>query len=217
MAAKAGVSVCILSIAGTLMALLTGCDQLGASVGLPVERPQEGRSSEPPVIIGDPVAGNSLATPVEGTIQVDPQTSGNAQSVGAPGTTLPATFPPDGPEYQAHIAEVQAVSRTGVAGRLLAVPTQVSANGYPIYPATCTFYPGHAECKLANGEVVDEDYLRAHTTVIRNIDVLHGGMVCGVVCVDSQGAVLAHVSHAMQEWRGKHCRWQTYGKASCNE
>ena len=84
-----------------------------------------------------------------------------------------------------------------------------------VYPATCTFHPEHAECELANGEMVDEAYLQAHTTVIRNVDVLHGRMTCGVVCVDDQGSVLGHVSTAMQAWRERNCLWVEYGMANC--
>lgn len=124
-------------------------------------------------------------------------------------------LPPDGPEYQAHLLEVQAASRTGNPGRLVGLPTQVSANGYPVYPATCTFHSGHAECALANGEAVDEAYLQAHTTVIRNLHVLHGGMTCGIVCVDDHGNVLGHVSQAMQAWRERNCHWEQYGKTRC--
>lgn len=180
-----------LCVTAALLALITGCEQLGASLGMPVERKQESSPADHPTIIGELVSANDVSVASEersegaaGVEEAPPEAVD--ESVVAASTDLP----PDGPEYQAHLLEVQAASRTGDPGRLVGVPTQVSANGYPVYPATCTFHPGHAECALANGEAVDEAYLQAHTTVIRNLHVLHGGMTCGIVCVDDHGNVL---------------------------
>lgn len=193
---------------------LAGCDQLGTSLGVPVEEKQIASSADEATIIGEPVtpAVPALVDEVADIAEAAPTTASKGTG---PQVEVPEGFPSDGPEYQAHLLEVQAAQRTGSPGRLVGVPTQVSANGYPIYPARCLFYPDHAECELADGEVVDEGYLQAHTTVIRNVDVLHGGMTCGVICIDEQGNALGHVSRAMQTWRDKHCRWVEYGTANC--
>ena len=65
------------------------------------------------------------------------------------------------------------------------------------------------------GFTYDEAYLKAHTTVIRNVDVLRGGMTCGIVCIDEEGNVLGHVSQTMQAWRERNCQWVEYGMADC--
>lgn len=194
---------------------LASCDQLGASMGMPVEEKQIASSPDGATIIGEPVtpAVPAVVDEVADIAEAAPTTA-SSEGIG-PQVEVSEGFPTDGPEYQAHLLEVQAALRTGSPGRLVGVPTKVSANGYPIYPARCLFYPDHAECELADGEVVDEGYLQAHTTVIRNVDVLHGSMTCGVICIDEQGNVLGHVSRAMQAWRDKHCRWVEYGTASC--
>ena len=194
---------------------LASCDQLGASMGMPVEEKQIASSADGATIIGEPVtpAVPAVVDEVADIAEAAPTTA-SSEGIG-PQVEVSEGFPTDGPEYQAHLLEVQAALRTGSPGRLVGVPTKVSANGYPIYPARCLFYPDHAECELADGEVVDEGYLQAHTTVIRNVDVLHGSMTCGVICIDEQGNVLGHVSRAMQAWRDKHCRWVEYGTASC--
>lgn len=194
--------------------VLAGCEQLSASLGVPIEEQRESPSTEQTVIIGEPVApAISAVTEAANPAQAAPSMVVSA-GVG-PQVKVPAGFPPDGPEYQAHLLEVKAATQSGSPGRLVGVPTKVSANGYPIYPASCLFYPEHAECELADGEVVDEAYLKAHTTVIRNVDVLHGGMTCGIVCIDQQGNVLGHVSQTMQAWRERNCQWVEYGMANC--
>lgn len=197
-----------------LLTTLTGCDQLSASLGISAEKKESSpRQSE--VVIGEPVEGiagpNSVEAP---NIALDAPSGPPVAGAGVQ-VTVRVGLPADGPDYQMHLVEVQTALRTGSPGRLVGVPTKVSANGYPIYPATCTFYPDHAECELAGGEVSDEGYLQAHTTVIRNVDVLHGDMICGIVCIDDQGNVLGHVSKAMQAWRDKHCTWVDYGTARC--
>ena len=205
-----------LGVTAALLALLTGCEQLGASLGMPVERKQESSPADHPTMIGEPVSANDISVaPEEGSEGAAGVEEAPPAGMDEPVVVASTDLPPDGPEYQAHLLEVQAASRTGDPGRLVGVPTQVSANGYPVYPATCTFYPGHAECALANGEAVDEAYLQAHTTVIRNLHVLHGGMTCGIVCVDDHGNVLGHVSQAMQAWRESNCHWEQYGIAHC--
>lgn len=203
-----------LSITSALL-VLTGCEQLSASLGVPIDEQQDSPSTKQAVIIGEPVvpAVSAVAEEAANPEQAAPNVAVLA-AVG-PQVEVPAGFPPDGPEYQAHLLEVKAATQSGSPGRLVGIPTKVSANGYPIYPARCLFYPDHAECELADGEVVDEGYLQAHTTVIRNVDVLHGGMTCGVICIDEQGNVLGHVSRAMQAWRDEHCRWVEYGTANC--
>ena len=203
--------LCITSV----LLVLTGCEQLSASLGAPIEEQRESPSTEQAVIIGEPVvpAVSAVTEEAANPGQAAPNVVVSA-GVG-PQVEVPAGFPPDGPEYQAHLLEVKAATQSGSPGRLVGVPTKVSANGYPIYPASCLFYPEHAECELADGEVVDEAYLKAYTTVIRNVDVLRGGMTCGVVCVDDQGSVLGHVSTAMQAWRERNCLWVEYGMANC--
>jgi hypothetical protein len=203
-----------LSITSALL-VLAGCEQLSASLGVPIDEQQDSPSTKQAVIIGEPVvpAVSAVAEEAANPGQAAPNVAVSAAL--GPQVEVSAAFPPDGPEYQAHLMEVKAATQSGSPGRLVGVPTKVSANGYPIYPASCIFYPEHAECELADGEVVDEGYLQAHTTVIRNVDVLHGGMTCGIVCIDEQGNVLGHVSRAMQAWRDQHCRWVDYGTASC--
>lgn len=193
---------------------LAGCDQLGTSLGVPVEEKQIASSADEATIIGEPVTPAVTAL-VDEVADIAEAALTTASEGTGPQVEVPEGFPSDGPEYQAHLLEVQAALRTGSPGRLVGIPTKVSANGYPIYPARCLFYPDHAECELADGEVVDEGYLQAHTTVIRNVDVLHGGMTCGVICIDEQGNVLGHVSRAMQAWRDENCRWVEYGTANC--
>ena len=203
--------LCITSV----LLVLTGCEQLSASLGAPIEEQRESPSTEQAVIIGEPVVPAVSAVTEEAANPGQAAPNVVVSAALGPQVEVPAAFPPDGPEYQAHLLEVKAASQSGSPGRLVGVPTKVSANGYPIYPATCTFHPEHAECELANGEMVDEAYLQAHTTVIRNVDVLHGRMTCGVVCVDDQGSVLGHVSTAMQAWRERNCLWVEYGMAYC--
>lgn len=206
-------TLCVTSV---LLALLTGCDQLGASLGMSVERKQESSPASQTTIMGEPVSANDVSVaPDEGPDGVAERSDAPSEAADERVVVASTDLPPDGPEYQAHLLEVQTVSRTGNPGRLVGVPTQISANGYPVYPATCTFYPDHAECALANGEAVDEAYLQAHTTVIRNLHVLHGGLTCNIVCVDDHGNVLGHVSQAMQAWREANCRWEQYGIARC--
>ena len=195
--------------------VLAGCEQLSASLGVPIEEQRESPSTEQTVIIGEPVAPAISAVTKE-VANFAPAAPSVVVSAGVgPQVEVPAGFPPDGPEYQAHLLEVKAATQSGSPGRLVGVPTKVSANGYPIYPASCLFYPEHAECELADGEVVDEAYLKAHTTVIRNVDVLRGGMTCGIVCIDEEGNVLGHVSQTMQAWRERNCQWVEYGMADC--
>ena len=195
--------------------VLAGCEQLSASLGVPIEEQRESPSTEQTVIIGEPVAPAISAVTKEAANPAPAAPSVVVSAGVGPQVEVPAGFPPDGPEYQAHLLEVKAASQSGSPGRLVGVPTKVSANGYPIYPASCLFYPEHAECELADGEVVDEAYLKAHTTVIRNVDVLHGGMTCGIVCIDEEGNVLGHVSQTMQAWRERNCQWVEYGMANC--
>ena len=195
--------------------VLAGCEQLSASLGVPIEEQRESPSTEQTVIIGEPVAPAISAVTKEAANPAPAAPSVVVSAGVGPQVEVPAGFPPDGPEYQAHLLEVKAATQSGSPGRLVGVPTKVSANGYPIYPASCLFYPEHAECELADGEVVDEAYLKAHTTVIRNVDVLHGGMTCGIVCIDQQGNVLGHVSQTMQAWRERNCQWVEYGMADC--
>lgn len=195
--------------------VLAGCEQLSASLGVPIEEQRESPSTEKTVIIGEPVAPAISAVTKEAANPAQAAPSVVVSAGVGPEVEVPAGFPPDGPEYQAHLLEVKAATQSGSPGRLVGVPTKVSANGYPIYPASCLFYPEHAECELADGEVVDEAYLKAHTTVIRNVDVLHGGMTCGIVCIDQQGNVLGHVSQTMQAWRERNCQWVEYGMANC--
>ncbi|MBD9470377.1 hypothetical protein [Pseudoxanthomonas sp. PXM01] len=206
----------VICVTAVLLALLTGCDQLGASLGMPVERKQESAPASQTTIISEPVSANDVSVaPEEGPGGIAEWSGAPPEAADEPVVVASTDLPPDGPEYQADLLEVQAAARTGNQGRLVGVPTQVSANGYPVYPANCSFYPDHAECALASGEVVDEAYLQAHTTVIRNLHVLHGGMTCGIVCVDDDGNVLGHVSQAMQAWREANCRWEQYGMARC--
>ena len=195
--------------------VLAGCEQLSASLGVPIEEQRESPSTEQTVIIGEPVAPAISAVTKEAANPAPAAPSVVVSAGVGPQVEVPAGFPPDGPEYQAHLLEVKAATQSGSPGRLVGVPTKVSANGYPIYPARCLFYPDHAECELADGEVVDEAYLKAHTTVIRNVDVLHGGMTCGIVCIDEEGNVLGHVSQTMQAWRERNCQWVEYGMADC--
>lgn len=195
--------------------VLAGCEQLSASLGVPIEEQRESPSTEQTVIIGEPVAPAISAVTKEAANPAPAAPSVVVSAGVGPQVEVPAGFPPDGPEYQAHLLEVKAATQSGSPGRLVGVPTKVSANGYPIYPASCLFYPEHAECELADGEVVDEAYLKAHTTVIRNVDVLHGGMTCGIVCIDEEGNVLGHVSQTMQAWRERNCQWVEYGMADC--
>ena len=195
--------------------VLAGCEQLSASFGVPIEEQRESPSTEQTVIIGEPVAPAISAVTKETANPAQAAPSVVVSAGVGPQVEVPAGFPPDGPEYQAHLLEVKAATQSGSPGRLVGVPTKVSANGYPIYPASCLFYREHAECELADGEVVDEAYLKAHTTVIRNVDVLHGGMTCGIVCIDQQGNVLGHVSQTMQAWRERNCQWVEYGMANC--
>lgn len=195
--------------------VLAGCEQLSASLGVPIEEQRESPSTEQTVIIGEPVAPAISAVTKETANPAQAAPSVVVSAGVGPQVEVPAGFPPDGPEYQAHLLEVKAATQSGSPGRLVGVPTKVSANGYPIYPASCLFYREHAECELADGEVVDEAYLKAHTTVIRNVDVLHGGMTCGIVCIDQQGNVLGHVSQTMQAWRERNCQWVEYGMANC--
>ena len=195
--------------------VLAGCEQLSASLGVPIEEQRESPSTEQTVIIGEPVAPAISAVTKEAANPAPAAPSVVVSAGVGPQVEVPAGFPPDGPEYQAHLLEVKAATQSGSPGRLVGVPTKVSANGYPIYPASCLFYAEHAECELADGEVVDEAYLKAHTTVIRNVDVLHGGMTCGIVCIDEEGNVLGHVSQTMQAWRERNCQWVEYGMADC--
>ncbi len=195
--------------------VLAGCEQLSASLGVPIEEQRESPSTEQTVIIGEPVAPAISAVTKEAANPAPAAPSVVVSAGVGPQVEVPAGFPPDGPEYQAHLLEVKAATQSGSPGRLVGVPTKVSANGYPIYPASCLFYPEHAECELADGEVVDEAYLKAHTTVIRNVDVLRGGMTCGIVCIDEEGNVLGHVSQTMQAWRERNCQWVEYGMADC--
>lgn len=203
-----------LSITSALL-VLTGCEQLGTSLGVPIEEQRKSPSTEQTAIIGEPVAPAISAVTKEAANPGQAAPNVVVSAALGPQVEVPAGFPPDGPEYQAHLLEVKAATQSGSPGRLVGVPTKVSANGYPIYPASCLFYPEHAECELADGEVVDEAYLKAHTTVIRNVDVLHGGMTCGIVCIDEQGNVLGHVSQTMQAWRERNCQRVEYGMANC--
>ena len=195
--------------------VLAGCEQLSASLGVPIEDQRESPSTEQTVIIGEPVAPAISAVTKEAANPAPAAPSVVVSAGVGPQVEVPAGFPPDGPEYQAHLLEVKAATQSGSPGRLVGIPTKVSANGYPIYPASCLFYAEHAECELTDGEVVDEAYLKAHTTVIRNVDVLHGGMTCGIVCIDEEGNVLGHVSQTMQAWRERNCQWVEYGMADC--
>ncbi|QVD49109.1 hypothetical protein LUCX_39 [Xanthomonas phage vB_XciM_LucasX] len=193
---------------------LVGCSDSAATSGL-LSRPKD---STPPVageayvdLQGNPVqAGTPLlpedTSPVD-KVAVQPTTE----------TTRPATsFPDDTTEGIVDQTELKQAFITKDPGRFVGLPTGLSENGYPVYPATCSFYPDHAECELLSGEVVDEAYLEQHTTVIRNIDVLHGDMTCGtMICVDKDGNVLGHVSKAMQGWRSNNCTWRQYGDAIC--
>ncbi|MEL1263066.1 hypothetical protein [Pseudoxanthomonas putridarboris] len=201
-----------------LMAL-TGCDRLGASLGMSEAEPRPGTSTQAAVVVGEETSAVAEAVGIgDPAPAVVPEAAGAHLDAGAavqaPAGT--ADLPPDGPEYQQHLLEVRQAAQTGSPGRLIGIPSKVSATGYPIYPATCTFYPDHAECELASGEVVDEAYLQAHTTVIRNADVLSLGMTCGVICIDDHGNVLGHVSQAMQAWRDQHCTWVDYGTSRCD-
>ncbi|WJJ55212.1 hypothetical protein [Xanthomonas phage RTH11] len=120
--------------------------------------------------------------------------------------------PADGTEYQVDLVEMKQALTTKDPGRFVSLPTSFKL-GYPVFAATCIFNPGEAECTLADGEVVDEAYLAAHTTVIRNIDVL--GLTCGQICVDEEGNVLGHVSKEMMAWRDRNCTWVDYGTPKC--
>lgn len=135
---------------------------------------------------------------------------GDEDSVAAKGTPVP----PDNLMYQANIDEVKKALTTGKPGRLIGLPTGF-AHGYPIYPATCMFGPENAVCTDEAGQVVTEDYLVAHTSVIRNSDVLALGLRCGKVCVDEQDNVLGYVSPDMVAWRDQNCTWANYGTPKC--
>jgi hypothetical protein len=128
----------------------------------------------------------------------------------------PDAIPLDGPEYNRHLLEVRNAVMTNNPGRLVGMPAGFSETGYPIYPATCIFWPKMAECSLSNGEVADEDYLIAHTTIIRNVDVLNPKMTCGKICVDEENRVLGYVSKEMYSWKNRNCEWLEYGNAKCN-
>ncbi len=139
-----------------------------------------------------------------------------AQYAVAPAPLTNATkqqaVPADSTEYQVDLVEMTQAINTSNAGRFVGLPTGFK-HGYPIFPATCIFDPGNATCQLADGEEVDEAYLVAHTTVIRNIDVL--GLTCGLICVDEDGNVLGHVSKEMIAWRDRNCTWVDYGTPKC--
>ncbi len=135
---------------------------------------------------------------------------GDEDPVVAKGTPVP----PDNLMYQANIDEVKKALTTGKPGRLIGLPTGF-AHGYPIYPATCMFGPENAVCTDEAGQVVTEDYLVAHTSVIRNSDVLALGLRCGKVCVDEQDNVLGYVSPDMVAWRDQNCTWANYGTPKC--
>ena len=135
---------------------------------------------------------------------------GDEDPVAAKGTPVP----PDNLMYQANIDEVKKALTTGNPGRLIGLPTGF-AHGYPIYPATCTFTSVAAVCQDSNGDLIDEDYLVAHTSVIRNSDVLALGLTCGKVCVDENDNVLGYVSPDMVAWRDQNCTWDGYGTPKC--
>lgn len=131
---------------------------------------------------------------------------------GLSNATNQQAVPADSTEYQVDLVEMTQAINTRDPGRFVSLPSTFK-NGYPVFAATCIFNPGEAECTLADGEVVDEAYLAAHTTVIRNIDVL--GLTCGTICVDEDGNVLGHVSKEMIAWRDRNCTWVDYGTPSC--
>lgn len=123
-------------------------------------------------------------------------------------------IPADGTEYQVDLVEMKQAFANKDPGRFVNLPTKF-VHGYPVFAATCDFYPEHAECALADGETVDEAYLSMHTTVIRNTDVLALGLTCGVVCVDDDANVVGHVSKEMLGWIERNCTWENYGYPKC--
>ena len=130
-----------------------------------------------------------------------------------------APMPADGQEYQDDLAEMTRAIQTGQPGRYVGLPTGFTTTGYPVFPATCTFYDDHSECETANGEVVDEAYLANKTVVVRNTDVLNtAAHTCGTqICVDNDGNVIGHVSKQMIAWRKANCTWDPYGTAKCKQ
>ena len=128
--------LCVICVTAVLLALLTGCDQLGASLGMPAERKQESAPASQTTIIGEPVSVNDVSVAQEeGPEGASDLAEAPQEAVDESVVVASTNLPPDGPEYQAHLLEVQAASRTGDPGRLVGVPTQVSANGYLVYPA----------------------------------------------------------------------------------
>lgn len=203
------------SLAGALL-LLTGCEAAigeGGAIALLHEQSTE--------VVDAPVAGPSYitldGTPVpEGTnLQVaEAKRTSPPKAVPPLSRPTPTAIPPDGPEYHQQLQEFKRAMLSKSPGRLLGLPTTFSS-GYPVYPATCVFYAEHVECETHTGEIVDEDYLVTHTTVIRNVDVIEGGLTCGRICVDNDGRVLGYVSKEMVAWRDRNCTWIEYGNAKC--
>lgn len=127
-------------------------------------------------------------------------------------------LPADGVEYKMDLAAMTHAIQTNNPGEYVGLPTGFTATGYPVFPATCTFYDDHSECEV-NGEAVDEAYLANKVVVMRNIDVLNtDAHTCGTeICVDNDGNVIGHVSKQMIAWRKANCTWAPYGTAKCKQ
>ena len=54
--------LCVICVTAVLLALLTGCDQLGASLGMPAERKQESAPASQTTIIGEWTGQSSVDT-----------------------------------------------------------------------------------------------------------------------------------------------------------
>lgn len=127
--------------------------------------------------------------------------------------------PADGAEYTTDLQTMTSAIHNNSPGRYLGLPNGFTATGYPIFPATCTFFDDHSECQTSSGEAVDEAYLANKVVVMRNIDVLNTtAHICGTqICVDENGNVIGHVSKQMVAWRKANCTWAPYGTAKCKK
>lgn len=189
--------------------LLAGCEGgllVGKSEDKPVQGPNEMQMGVDGKIIRNPEAEGNLHSKVSGTWSPE-----GGQYAGAPAQRDP--IPADGNAYTQHLLEVQAAVQTQNPGRLLGIPSG-TYYGYPVYPATCTFYPDRSECETSDGQKIAEPDLRLKVTVVRNVDVLN--LNCGIdICIDGEGRVLGHVSEEMMDWRDRNCEWLVYGTSAC--
>ena len=194
------------------LALLTACEGGLLSKKQDTE-PVSGPEETQMLLSGEIVDSSNTASTSSNTVS-------NGEPAGdfrMPSTAIRPNDPPpaDSPRYLQEMREVSQALVQQDAGRLVGLPTG-SFHGYPVYPATCNFYPDHSECELSDGEVVDESYLKGHVTLVKNADTFR--LTCGTdICVDEQGAVIGRVSEDMKAWRDRNCQWvpENYGKMSC--